>query len=39
MVGSTPIAVVRTMTALGESLGTWRRLRQLTVAETADRAG
>lgn len=39
MAGPTPIAVVRTMSAMGESLGTWRRLRQLTVAETADRAG
>ena len=35
----TPIAVVRVMSSLGESLGTWRRLRQLTAAETADRAG
>jgi len=27
------------MTDVGESLRTWRRLRELTVAETADRAG
>lgn len=39
MAGPTPIAITRAMSSLGESLGTWRRLRQLTVAETADRAG
>ena len=39
MAGPTPIAVSRAMSAMGESLGIWRRLRQLTVAETADRAG
>ena len=27
------------MAEIGESLRTWRRLRELTVAETADRAG
>ncbi|MCC2313771.1 helix-turn-helix domain-containing protein [Cellulomonas xiejunii] len=35
----TPIAVARAMAEVGESLRTWRRLRELTVAETADRAG
>ena len=35
----TPIAVSRAMAEIGESLRTWRRLRELTVAETADRAG
>lgn len=34
-----PVAVVRATHAIGESLGTWRRLRDLTLAETADRAG
>jgi transcriptional regulator with XRE-family HTH domain len=34
-----PTAVSRAMTEVGESLRTWRRLRELTVAETADRAG
>lgn len=34
-----PIAVMRAMNDLGESIGTWRRLRELTVAEAADRAG
>lgn len=39
MVRSTPPAVSRAMVDVGESLRTWRRLRELTVAETADRAG
>lgn len=35
----TPIAVTRATREIGQSVGTWRRLRELTVAETADRAG
>ncbi len=35
----TPAAVTRTLRRLGEDLGTWRRLRQLTAVEVADRAG
>ncbi len=34
----TPAAVSRALVRLGEELGTWRRLRQLTVEEVADRA-
>lgn len=37
--GTSPIAVTRAMAEVGRSLGTWRRLRELTVAEAADRAG
>lgn len=36
---TSPIAVMRAMNDMGESIGTWRRLRELTVAEAADRAG
>ncbi|WP_066585161.1 helix-turn-helix domain-containing protein [Cellulomonas timonensis] len=39
MATRTPIAVTRAMEELGESLATWRRLRELTAAEVADRAG
>ncbi|MDM8083309.1 helix-turn-helix transcriptional regulator [Cellulomonas cellasea] len=39
MATRTPIAVTRAMEELGESLATWRRLRELTTAEAADRAG
>ena len=39
MSSHTPIPVVRAMSGMGESLGAWRRLRQLTMAEAADRAG
>lgn len=39
MAHPTPLPISRAMTELGESLRTWRRLRELTVAETADRAG
>lgn len=39
MTARTPIAVTRALGEAGESLATWRRLRELTVAETADRAG
>ncbi len=35
----TPAAVSRSMRKLGEDLNTWRKLRQLTVDEVADRAG
>lgn len=35
----TPAPVARALTRLGEDLGTWRRLRRLTVSEVADRAG
>jgi transcriptional regulator with XRE-family HTH domain len=38
-VGRTPSAVTRSLGELGEDLSTWRRLRQLTVMEVADRAG
>lgn len=39
MAHPTPPAVTRAMSDVGESLRVWRRLRELTVAETADRAG
>ncbi|UZN03149.1 helix-turn-helix domain-containing protein [Cellulomonas sp. S1-8] len=39
MATRTPSAVTRAMTEVGESLATWRRLRELTMAEAADRAG
>jgi transcriptional regulator with XRE-family HTH domain len=35
----TPGPVARAVARLGEDLATWRRLRRLTVAEVADRAG
>lgn len=34
-----PAAVSRAMGEIGQSFGTWRRLRELTLAEAADRAG
>ncbi|WNM23515.1 helix-turn-helix domain-containing protein [Demequina capsici] len=34
-----PLPVRRALTQMGEDLATWRRLRHLTVAEVADRAG
>ncbi len=34
-----PIAVASGQRRLGEDLATWRRLRRLTVAQVADRAG
>ena len=37
--GLTPSAVTRALRDLGDDLSTWRRLRQLTAAEVADRAG
>ncbi len=35
----TPLPVVRAVREIGEDLATWRRLRRLTAAEVADRAG
>lgn len=35
----TPTAVSRSLRRLGEDLSTWRKLRQLTASEVADRAG
>lgn len=35
----TPVAVSRAVRRIGEDLSTWRKLRRLTVAEVADRAG
>jgi transcriptional regulator with XRE-family HTH domain len=37
--GRTPTAVTRAQRVLGEDLCTWRKLRQLTAAEVANRAG
>jgi transcriptional regulator with XRE-family HTH domain len=40
MTGSrTPIAVASGQRRIGEDLATWRRLRRLTAAQVADRAG
>lgn len=38
-VGRTPVPVSRALRRIGEDLATWRKLRQLTVEEVADRAG
>ncbi len=35
----TPVAVTRSLRRLGEDLSSWRKLRDLTAAEVADRAG
>jgi len=35
----TPVAVTGAQTRIGEHLATWRKLRQLTAAQVADRAG
>lgn len=35
----TPVPVTRSLQQLGEHLATWRKLRKLTAAEVADRAG
>jgi transcriptional regulator with XRE-family HTH domain len=35
----TPIPVASGLRRMGEDLGTWRRLRRLTAAQVADRAG
>lgn len=37
--GRTPAAVTRSLRRLGEDLTSWRKLRDLTAAEVADRAG
>ncbi len=34
-----PVAVSRALREVGESIATWRRLRDLTVLEVSDRAG
>jgi transcriptional regulator with XRE-family HTH domain len=40
MAGSrTPVAVANGQRRIGDELGTWRRLRRLTAAQVADRAG
>jgi transcriptional regulator with XRE-family HTH domain len=36
---STPVAVTSGQRHIGEDLATWRRLRRLTAAQVADRAG
>ena len=38
-VSVTPVAVVNGQRRIGEQLATWRRLRRLTAAQVADRAG
>lgn len=38
-ISRTPAVVTRCLRTLGEDLSTWRRLRNLTAAEVADRAG
>jgi transcriptional regulator with XRE-family HTH domain len=38
-VSMTPIAVANGLRRIGEELATWRRLRRLTAAQVADRAG
>lgn len=35
----TPVAVTRAMKTIGDDLASWRKLRRLTAAEVADRAG
>ena len=37
--GRTPVAVSRSLRRIGEDLTSWRKLRALTAAEVADRAG
>jgi transcriptional regulator with XRE-family HTH domain len=37
--GLTPAAVTRSLGVIGDHLTTWRKLRRLTAAEVADRAG
>lgn len=39
MATTTPAAVTRALREMGEDLSTWRKLRGLTAAEVADRAG
>jgi transcriptional regulator with XRE-family HTH domain len=38
-VSRTPLAVTNGLRRIGEQLATWRRLRRLTAAQVADRAG
>src|ERR1700729_1721902 len=38
-VSRTPVAVANGQRRIGEELATWRRLRRLTAAQVADRAG
>ena len=38
-VSKTPMVVSRALERLGQDLASWRKLRRLTVAEVADRAG
>jgi transcriptional regulator with XRE-family HTH domain len=38
-VSRTPVAVANGQRRIGEQLATWRRLRRLTAAQVADRAG
>jgi transcriptional regulator with XRE-family HTH domain len=38
-VSATPVAVANGQRRIGEQLATWRRLRRLTAAQVADRAG
>ena len=38
-VSRTPVAVANGQRRIGEDLATWRRLRRLTAAQVADRAG
>jgi DNA-binding XRE family transcriptional regulator len=35
----TPVSVIGAQRRIGEQLATWRKLRQLTIAQVADRAG
>ncbi len=39
MAGGTPVSVQRALRQTGEHVRTWRKLRGLTAAEVADRAG
>jgi transcriptional regulator with XRE-family HTH domain len=39
VVTRTPVAVTNGQRRMGEQLATWRKLRQLTAAQVADRAG
>lgn len=37
--GRTPVVVARALDGIGRDLTTWRKLRHLTIAQVADRAG
>lgn len=39
MATAAPLPVLRSMRVIGQDLSTWRKLRRLTAAEVADRAG